>query len=109
MLRAFVIFNQIGFPMFTYVNKNGINLHPSELLDRAEDYASKVSLSNTEFMDQDEKFIYVVALLPKKAKLVVIQDKNETAFEKQRLIEVATKIWQGDQAAIKDLITFNQV
>ncbi len=103
MLRAFVIFNQIGFPMFTYVKKNG-DIHPSALLDKADDMASKVSLSKEEFLSEDEEFSYYVALLPRKAKVVAILDHNTQSVTPEMLKEVAIRISEGDQNAIKDLI-----
>ena len=103
MLRAFVIFNQIGFPMFTYIKKNG-SIHPSALLDKADDMATKVSLSRQEFFTEDDEFYYYVALLPRKTKVVAIMDRDSSSVSTEVLKEVATKISEGDQNAIKDLI-----
>ncbi len=104
MLRAFVIFNQIGFPMFTYVKKNGNEIHPSALLDKADDMANKVSLSREELVTNDDSFWYYVALLPRKAKVVAIYDNEKESFTTEMLKDVATRISEGDQNAIKDLI-----
>ena len=105
MLRAIVIFNQIGFPIFTYVDKENTDIHPAELLDLAEDLVSNVTLSTEEKNETNDKYYFIVSNLAKRMKLVAIFDKeDEIGINKEKIKQIANRIVNGDQSAIKELL-----
>ncbi len=104
MLRAIVIFNQIGFPIFTYVEKKKSDIHPAELLDLAEDLISNVSLSDTQ-KSTNEKYYFIVSSLPKRMKLVAIFDiEDKDKIDQEKIKQTGERIVKGDQEAIKELL-----